>query len=344
MIDIQASTIRARLQTRIARSGGEEFRALFAQIFDPRNADVVPIAQARSDGGVDRDWYERDSGRYYHVHTPEAFDEVSAVTSIVHVLQGLHCRFSDRASYPRGITEFYFVVNDAYRMTPARCSAMSCTLEAYRRKYRLQRCRLFLANDLEDALMALDRGRLQAISGYIPDFGAALCRSRELIAQVLTHIAATQPQKSAAGDQGTALDFARLIHPEPWLAQARSLGATVQQVLGSQPQICKIDIRARLEAVYQNSRLRNFSDIPGGPTRDDQRLEYMISEIMPKLDSGDRLLMQALQAAVIAVIAAHVAGPERFDAASLCYGNAVAAARAADTVLGGFTAVGRSSF
>ncbi len=69
--------------------------------------------------------------------------------------------------FPKGIHEFYFVLNDRY--TGAVSPRLHRALEEIRREYGLERCEAFLSQRLENELFSLGEDKIASIVGFVAD-------------------------------------------------------------------------------------------------------------------------------------------------------------------------------
>src|SRR5665213_3381888 len=134
MINGRVAIVRSRLQSLIARTTKADFVALIDNMFDPMDADLTRIKMNHDTRCEYYDWFNSRTRRYYHAYSPDSNDERITLNRASDILK---CVFSEthQSIVKSGrIDEFYFVLNDAYRMTPSRHPLIYKTFEAYRCK------------------------------------------------------------------------------------------------------------------------------------------------------------------------------------------------------------------
>ena len=118
--------------------------------------DFSPVKPQGSQGDWKNDGHEPKAGRYYQVYAPEDPNgQAGAISKIETDFDGLVKKWGDTEVYPIGIKEFYFVINDAYRVNPGAYPSTYKRLGFLRVAHDLNECRPFLNKDLEEKLLAL---------------------------------------------------------------------------------------------------------------------------------------------------------------------------------------------
>ena len=166
----QKGLYRLLFQNRMSKVTGMGFQNLFSEIMRYARPDFAPVKPQGSYGDWKNDGHEPKAGRYYQVYSPEKFDEAKAVEKLKDDFTGLLASWGDNAVYPNGVAEFYFVINDAYRITPGAYPTTYATLESLRQEHKLTECRTFLAKDLEDIFLELPEDTTEIAPGTMAGF------------------------------------------------------------------------------------------------------------------------------------------------------------------------------
>lgn len=161
----QKALYRLLFKNRMREVTGMAFQNLFSEIMRYARPDFAPVKPQGSYGDWKNDGHEPKAGRYYQVYSPEKFDESKAIEKLKEDFDGLIAIWGDNAVYQNGVQEFYFVINDAYRITPGAYPTTYFTLEALRQEHKLTECKTFLAKDLEDIFLELPEDKIIAVVG-----------------------------------------------------------------------------------------------------------------------------------------------------------------------------------
>ncbi len=155
-MDREEKTItRLRFQAKAARVSGMAFQNMFTEIMSYARPDFSPVKPQGSQGDWKNDGHEPNAGRYYQVYAPEVLDEGEAIKKIKTDFSGLVMHWGNTNVYPSNIQEFYFVLNDCYRVTPGAYPTTYAALAKLKAAHSLKECKPFLTKDLEDVLLGL---------------------------------------------------------------------------------------------------------------------------------------------------------------------------------------------
>ena len=257
------------------------------------------------------------------MYSPEKFDEAEAIKKINTDFSGLLAKWGDAKVYPSGVKEFYFVVNDTYRITPGVYATTYSTLEAIRLKHDLIECKPFLTKDLEDVVMILDDDKVLSIVGFIPNPAEIKVLRLDLVAEVIGHIINNPILRSIEHtlpdpDYAEKIIFNRLNNTGSWLRDADFRRGSVEQFFDSNSNFTRQEVRDKLKAIYEASKSFGFTDVVGGPTESDQQFMCILNEITPIAETGDRRLDKDLQDAAIVIMAFFFEACDIFEEPTKC--------------------------
>lgn len=315
--------MRLRFQAMAARTTGMAFQHLFTSIMSYANTDFSPVKPQGSEGDWKNDGYNSKTGQYYQVYSPERFDEAAAIRKINEDFAGLLALWGNAKVYPVGVKEFYFVVNDAYRITPGAYPTTYSTLESLRQKHGLIECKPFLTKDLEDVLMGLDGDKAQTIIGFIPNPAEIKVLRLDLVSEIIGHIINNPIHRSLKQtlpdpDYEEKIVFNRLHHTGSWLRDADFRRGSVEQFFTSNSNFSRQAVRDKLKAIYEVSQIQGFADIDDGPTESDQQFEYILNEITPTPEANNQRLYKDLQDAALVIMAFFFEACDIFEEPKAC--------------------------
>lgn len=300
----EKALVRMRFQAQVASLSGMAFQNVFTRIMSYASPDFMPVKPQGKQGDWKNDGHEPAAGRYYQVYAPEVLDEAEAVKKINGDFDGLVKRWGDTKVYPNGVQEFYFVFNDAYRLTPGAYPTTYATLARLKTSYSLKECKPFLTKDLEDKLLSLLDDQMLNVVGFIPDPATIRITRMDLVSEVLGHIINNPVLRSinqtlTAPDFEEKIVFNRLNYAGNWLRDADFRRAAVEQYFSMNSAFTRQDVRDKLNAIYEVSKTMGFTDVPNGPTASDQQFEHILKEITPTVDGGSRALKEVQEAALV---------------------------------------------
>jgi hypothetical protein len=308
MNSTEKALARMRFQTLAAKAMGMEFQNLFTRIMCYSSPDFSPVKPQGAQGDWKNDGHEPAAGRYYQVYAPEVFDEADAVSKIVADFNGLFAKWGVQAVYPVGVKEFYFVINDGYRVNPGVYPTTYKALETLRQANGLDICRPFLSKDLEEKLLALDDDQIIGVVGFLPNPADIRVLRFDLLAEVIGHviknpIARSLSNKLASPKFDEKIKFNRLNYTGAWLTEADYRRGSVEKFFNSNSEFTRQDVRDKLKAMYDQSLMLGFVDIQDGPTQEDQQFESILKIIAPKVAGGDARQHKDLEDAALVLMA-----------------------------------------
>lgn len=314
---------RMRFQTIAARSMGMEFQNLFTRIMSYASSDFSPVKPQGNQGDWKNDGHEPLAGRYYQVYAPEIFDESEAVKKIGIDFGGLEKKWGDKKVYPIGIKEFLFVINDGYRVNPGVYPTTYRTLEKLRIAYGLTVCRPFLSKDLEERLLVLADDQVQSVIGFLPDPADIKVLRLDLLSEVIGHVVNNPIGRSlahtlASPEFDDKIKFNRLNYTGRWLTSADFRRGAVDTFFNANSEFARQEVRDKLKAMYDASKLKPFDDIPGGPTKEDQQFESILMGIAPKADAMGGRQHKDLQDAALVLMAYFFESCDMFEEPTSC--------------------------
>ena len=299
---------RGRFQTLAARAMGTEFQNLFTRIMSYSSADFWPVKPQGAQGDWKNDGHEPSAGRYFQVYAPEVFDEAAAIGKIVDDFNGLVAKWGNAAVYPAGIKEFYFVINDGYRVNPGVYPTTYKTLETLRQTHGLDICRPFLSKDLEEKLLALAEDQILNVIGFLPNPADIKVLRFDLLAEVIGHIirnpiGRSLVNKLASPKFDEKIKFNRLNYTGAWLTEGDYRRGSVEQFFKANSEFARQDVRDKLKAMYDDAMNQDLVDIQDGPTKEDQQFESILRMIAPKNVDRDARQHKDLEDAALVLMA-----------------------------------------
>lgn len=292
----------------VATLAGMAFQNFFTNIMAYHSTDFAPVKPQGNEGDWKNDGHEPLSGKYYQVYAPEVFDEAKAVSKIIEDFNGLLSKWGNNKIYPIGIKEFYFVINDAYRIQPGTYPTTLAKLEEIRQNHKLSVCQPFLSKDLEDKLLNLEEDKIFAVIGFLPNPADIKVLSLCLVDEVVKHIAENPTKRSllqtlANPPFQTKLTFNDLNVTSSWLISANYRTGTLESYFGANSNFTRQEIRDKLKAIYELSKEIDFPRCATDEaTESDYRLVYILNEITPKSLTSDARIEKELQDAALVVM------------------------------------------
>ncbi len=320
----QKALYRLMFQPRVAKSMGMGFQSLFSEIMRYARPDFTPVKPQGNQGDWKNDGHEPKSGRYYQVYAPEHFEEAASVKKLQEDFAGLLAKWGDTAVYPNGVKEFYFVINDAYRITPGGYPTTIVALETLRQAHDLKECRPFLTKDLEDVLLELPEDKIIAIVGFPPNPAEINVLSFDFVHEVIRYIVETSGPRSldktlVAPDFDDKIAFNRLAITGHLLRDATYRRGSLEDYFRANSEFTRQEVRNRLNALYDASKDVSVANDPiGGATLADHQLFYILDKITPEPQSRNHRLATELQNAALVVMAYFFETCDIFEDPSQC--------------------------
>jgi hypothetical protein len=196
---------------KVSSVNGMAFQNLFSEIMGYASPDFSPVKPQGNQGDWNNDGHEPTFGKYYQVYAPEVFDEAAALKKLSEDFLGLSQKWGNGSIYPEGIKEFYFVINDRYRITPGVYPTTYAQLENLRKQYSLNVAKPFLTKDLEDKLFSLDDDQIVSIVGFLPNPADIKVLKVSLISEVVGHII-SNPMARSLQQSLVSPDFDQKLH------------------------------------------------------------------------------------------------------------------------------------
>lgn len=304
----QKALFRLLFQNRMSKVTGMGFQNLFSEIMRYARPDFAPVKPQGNLGDWKNDGHEPKSGRYYQVYSPEKFDEAKAVEKLIEDFTGLLERWGNSTVYPNGVKEFYFVINDAYRITPGAYPTTYATMEALRQEHNLTECRTFLAKDLEDIFIELPEDIIITIVGNPPNPADINVLSFNLVNEVIRHIVEDTGPRSLEQslidpDFDDKIVFNKLQVTSRWLHDAYFRLGSLEEYFHANSNFTRQEVRDRLKAVYEVNKTGPFVDAHDGPTASDHHFYRILNEITPIPPTVNPRLNTELQNAALVVMA-----------------------------------------
>lgn len=295
-------------KARVGNSVGMGFQNLFSEIMRYDRPDFTPVKPQGREGDWKNDGHEPAAGRYYQVYGPEQFDEAAAVKKLQEDFAGLLAKWGDTAVYPNGVQEFYFVINDAYRITPGSYPTTLAALEKLRQTHGLKVCKPFLSKDLEDILLALPEDKIIAVLGFPPNPADIKVLPFALVNEVIRHIVENTGPRSLRQtlnnpDFDEKIAFNGLTVTGDWLRAGAYRRGSLEDYFGSQSNFSRQEVRDHLKALYDESKNLPFSDDFANSLAADGQLFYILERITPTPPAANPRLLKELQDAALVVMA-----------------------------------------
>jgi hypothetical protein len=295
-------------QVRVAKSVGMGFQNLFSEIMRYARSDFTPVKPQGPEGDWKNDGHEPAAGRYYQVYAPERLEEARAVTKLQDDFAGLLIKWGDAAVYPIGVQEFYFVINDAYRITPGSYPTTIAALEALRNQHGLKVCKPFLSKDLEDILLDLPDDKINAVLGFPPNPADIQVLQFDLVNEVIRHIVENSGPRSLlqtlnSPDFDEKIAFNDLAATGFLLRDGAYRRGSLEDYFSAQSNFTRQEVRNRLKALYDESAQPVSANGIGDALASDARLFYILDRICPTLAEGNPRLVKEIQDAALVVMA-----------------------------------------
>lgn len=302
----QRQIARLILRNRILGASGNEFEQLFTEIMSAARPDFRQVKPQGVFGDRKNDGFEPAAGRYFQVYAPEELRnrEQEAILKLETDFEGLYAHWAK--TFPAGIREFYFVLNDRCRgsVFPSIHEAM----ERIRQGYSLDRCEPFLTKHLENEFFSLDDDGIHAIIGFIPDPEEITLLDysdlNEVIRHVLDHpVDLTQAGQLNAPDFGDKIRFNGLgAATGHWLNAASYQAGAVEGYFAANSDFARQTFRDTLNGYYLAAMEADLSafEATDGVTPADQRFLDILRQITPKAE--DPYKRKALQDAALAIM------------------------------------------
>ncbi len=304
----QKALYRIMFQNRIAKTLGIGFQNFFSEIMRYARPDFTPVKPQGKEGDWKNDGHEPISGRYYQVYAPEQFDEAAAIKKLQEDFTGVMAMWGDTAVYPNGVKEFYFVINDACRVTPGGYPTTIAALAKLQQQHGLNVCKPFLAKDLEDILLDLPEDKIIAIVGNPPNPAEINVLSFDLVHEIIRHIVEAGGPRSldktlVAPDFDDKLAFNGLHFTGHILRDAAYRRGSLEDYFRANSEFTRQQVRDRLKAIYEESKSVSFVTGSSGATFADQQLFHILDEITPSLPHQNKRLTAELQNAALVIMA-----------------------------------------
>lgn len=305
----QQGLYRLLFHARISKLSGMAFQNFFSQIMQYKDPGFVPVKPQGNLGDWKNDGHNPSKGQYFQVYSPEsAIDESSAVKKLEEDFAGLVAKWGEKSVYPKGVEEFWFVLNDHLRVTPGGYPTTLAALAKLKKDYGLKDCGLFLAHKLEDIVLSLPEDQIIAVLGFPPNPADIKVLNLELIDEVVRHIVESAAPRSLTQslvdpDFDTKITFNNLSVGSAWLRDATYRRGTLEEYFRANSTNTRQEVRNRLKGIYEEGLLKDFEGESNGITAGDKRLASILREITPNSPNGDRRLQKELEDAALVVIA-----------------------------------------
>ena len=298
----QKALYRLMFKERLSRLEGMAFQNFFSEIMQYANLDFKPVKPQGSQGDWKNDGHNPKAGCYYQVYSPERFDESSAVNKLKDDFTGLVSKWGETSVYPNGVQEFYFVINDRFRITPGGYPTTIAALEKLKQSHRLKKCELFLSKDLEEILLGLKEDQIISVIGYPPNPADIDVLPLDLVHEVITHIIdSTQirsfNQSLVNPDFDSKIKFNRLDVTGHLLRDANYRSGSLEEYFNANSKFVRQEVRDRLKGLYDEVK---SLDLQGGT---DGQLFHILDQITPTLSNTNNRLMKELQDAALVLMA-----------------------------------------
>ena len=308
MNNAEKALARILFQNMLAKSMGDEFEGIFTKIMSYSSADFYPVKPQGPQGDWKNDGHEPNAGRYYQVYAPESFDEAKAIKKIEDDFSGLIKKWGDGKVYPVGIKEFYFVINDAYRIKPGAYPTTYAKLELLRQKYMLDVCRPFLAKDLEDKLMNLSADQIIAVVGFPPDPADIETIRFDLISEIIGHIIENFAPQSLESNLSNPqfekkITFNNLKVAAKLLRSADYRSGSIEEYFSANSNFARQDVRDKLHAMYCDIRAAHQYIDDGDATAEDRMFFWILDQITPGNKNLSQRQQKEIQEAAIVILA-----------------------------------------
>jgi hypothetical protein len=300
---------RLLFRSRMSSLIGMGFQNEFSKIMSLADSDFSPVKPQGSEGDWKNDGHMPTYGRYYQVYSPETYTESEAIKKLKEDFDGLALKWGGTQVYPSGIKEFFFVINDGYRITPGAYPTTYAALAELKTLHSLQVCKPFLTKDLESVLFGLDDDQIFSVVGFIPNPAEIKVLKIDLVSEVVGHIIKNPiirslEQSLTDPDFEKKIVFNSLSLTANWLRDADYRRATVEQFFEMNGSFCRQTVRDKLKAIYEAGKAITFSDVSNQASSQDQLLAYILNQVTPKPhDATDRRIEKELHDAALVVMA-----------------------------------------
>jgi hypothetical protein len=306
MNSTEKALARLLFKARVASLTGMAFQNFFSEIMKYARPDFMPVKPQGSEGDWKNDGHEPKRGRYYQVYSPEVFDEAAALKKLSDDFEGLIAKWGDSNVYPEGISEFFFVINDAYRVTPGAFPTTIAALESLRQKHGLKECKPMLAKDLEDILLSLSDDQINAVVGFLPNPAEIRTLDYSVVNEVIRFIvdgthARSLSQTLVDPDFDKKIEFNDLGVTAVWLRDAAYRVGTLENYFRSNSTFARQTVRNKLNQIYKDAKEKQGITAENGTTIGDFRFVTILEEITPRGD--DKRRAKELQDAALVVMA-----------------------------------------
>lgn len=319
----QKAFYRLMFQNQLSKLAGMAFQNRFTEIMMYANPNFQPVKPQGNIGDRKNDGHDPISGKYYQVYSPEVFDESSAIKKLEEDFTGLINHWGNKTVYPSGVQEFWFVLNDHYRVVPGGYPTTIVTLEKLKQSHGLTQCGLFLSKHLEDVLLGLPEDQIIAVIGYAPNPADIKVLKLDVVNEVVTHIIDNTKPRSlneslVDPDFDDKITFNNLVMTGILLRDANYRCGTLEGYFQANSNFTRQEVRNRLRCIYEESATKNFQDIQGGATSADQRLFYILDEITPEPPNENRRFAKELQDAALVILAYFFETCDVFEEPATC--------------------------
>jgi hypothetical protein len=256
----QKAVYRMLLHARLAKLTGMAFQQFFSEAMRYAFPTFAPVKPQGNQGDWKNDGYERAKGRYFQVWSPEQLvGEAAAVEKLVEDFSGLVEKWNDDQVFEGGVKQFYFVLNDGYRVMPGGYPTTIAKLESLRQDYDLEECRLFLAKDLEDVVLELPEDKLIQLVGYPPNPAEIKVLHLPVVNEVVTHIIENTQARSLqqfliSPDFDAKITFNGLNVTATWLRDASFRVGTLEDYFNANSNFTRQEVRDRLNFIYESEK------------------------------------------------------------------------------------------
>lgn len=303
---IEKTLARVIFKSKVATLAGMAFQNFFTSIMTYHSTDFTTVKPQGSEGDWKNDGHEPQMGRYYQVYAPEVFEEVKAISKIIEDFDGLLLKWGNGKVYPIGVKEFYFVINDAYRIQLGTYPTTLAKLEEIRQLHSLSVCKPFLSKDLEDKLLDLEDDKIYSVIGYIPNPADIKVLSLSLVDEVVKYIAENPTTPSLDQTLTSPLFKEKIVFNElkataPLLTTANYRTGTLEIYFSANSNFTRQEVRDKLKAIYEDSKQIIFPNSDDA-TESDHRLFYILNEITPKSTNNNPRVSKELQDAALVVM------------------------------------------
>lgn len=303
---IEKTLARVIFKSKVATLAGMAFQNFFTSIMTYHSTDFTTVKPQGSEGDWKNDGHEPQMGRYYQVYAPEVFEEVKAISKIIEDFDGLLLKWGNGKVYPIGVKEFYFVINDAYRIQLGTYPTTLAKLEEIRQLHSLNVCKPFLSKDLEDKLLDLEDDKIYSVIGYIPNPADIKVLSLSLVDEVVKYIAENPTTRSLDQTLTSPLFKEKIAFNElkatvSLLTTANYRTGTLEIYFSANSNFTRQEVRDKLKAIYEDSKQISFPNSDDA-TESDHRLFYILNEITPKSTNNNPRVSKELQDAALVVM------------------------------------------